>query len=61
MQAWGHSTIVNPWGEVLATTGHEPTTVYAELDLASVDEVRRNIPISMQQRLDLYTPTQELL
>jgi predicted amidohydrolase len=35
-QAWGHSTVVGPFAEVLATCEHEPTTVYAELDFAQV-------------------------
>ena len=46
--------MVNPWGEVIATTGHEPATVTAELDLALVDNVRRNIPTSHQKRGDIY-------
>ena len=29
--AWGHSTIINPWGEVVATTEHEDTIIYADL------------------------------
>lgn len=53
-QAWGHSTIVNPWGEVVATTEHDAAMVTAELDLTGVEEVRRNIPVSMQKRSDLY-------
>mmetsp|Transcript_60949 Transcript_60949/g.137841 ORF Transcript_60949/g.137841 Transcript_60949/m.137841 type:complete len:188 (-) Transcript_60949:366-929(-) len=30
-QSWGHSSVIGPWGDVLATTGHEPGTVHAEL------------------------------
>lgn len=55
-QAWGHSTIVDPWGTVIATTGHEPDIVVAEIDLNKVDEVRKSIPTSMQRRLDIYKP-----
>mmetsp|Transcript_25114 Transcript_25114/g.60409 ORF Transcript_25114/g.60409 Transcript_25114/m.60409 type:complete len:112 (-) Transcript_25114:240-575(-) len=53
-QAWGHSTMVSPWGKVLATTEHEPAIVYAEIDLAEVEDVRSGIPISKQKRDDLY-------
>ena len=35
-QAWGHSSVVGPWAEVLASTGHGPDIVYADLDLAQV-------------------------
>jgi omega-amidase len=38
--AWGHSTVVNPWGEVIATTSHHPTTVFADIDLGIVDSTR---------------------
>lgn len=58
-QAWGHSTIVGPWGDVLATTGHEPAFVYAELELGKADEMRENIPTSKQKRTDLYTTCAE--
>lgn len=54
MQAWGHSTIVSPNGEVLATTEHQPSIVYAELDLDEVRERRRNMPLTQQKRTDLY-------
>jgi len=53
-QAWGHSSVVNPWGEVVATTEHEPATVYCDLKLDQVDEVRLQIPSGKQKRLDLY-------
>ena len=53
-QAWGHSSVVGPWGDVLATTSHEPTIVRHKLDLARIAEVRQNIPTSKQRRTDLY-------
>lgn len=52
--AWGHSSAVSPWGEVVATTGHEENIVYVDIDLALVDQVRGQIPISVQKRNDLY-------
>ncbi|XP_060564425.1 omega-amidase NIT2-like [Ruditapes philippinarum] len=52
--AWGHSSAVSPWGEVVATTGHEENIVYADIDLGLVDQVRGQIPISVQRRNDLY-------
>merc|ERR1711924_173886 len=53
-QAWGHSTIVDPWGEIVATCGHEPTTIHATVNLDRVDQVRQQVPISKQKRLDVY-------
>ncbi|KAK7071282.1 Carbon-nitrogen hydrolase, partial [Halocaridina rubra] len=52
--AWGHSTLVNPWGEVVASTGHEEAIVYADIDLDYVDKVRQMIPLPKQRRHDLY-------
>jgi omega-amidase len=59
--AWGHSTAVSPWGEVLATTDENEGIVFADLDLNLVDEVRSSIPILKQLRGDLYKlePTDE--
>jgi len=53
-QAWGHSSAISPWGEVLATTEHSPALVFAELNLDRIDEVRNQIPIRKQKRTDLY-------
>jgi omega-amidase len=52
--AWGHSSAVSPWGEVVATTGHEENIVYADIDLGLVDQIRGQIPLSVQRRNDLY-------
>ena len=54
-QAWGHTTLVNPWGEVMATTEHGVNVLVADVDPGHADEVRTNIPISFQKRDDLYT------
>ena len=56
-QAWGHSSVVNPWGEVISTTMHDPDIVYATLDMKCVEEMRRNIPTSLQKRNDIYQLT----
>ena len=52
--AWGHSTVVSPWGDVIATTDEKEGLVVADLDLSRVDEVRKSIPIGDQRRTDLY-------
>ena len=43
-QTFGHSLVVNPWGEVLADGGEGPGIVYAEIDVARVAKVRGMIP-----------------
>jgi len=54
-QAWGHSSIVSPWAQVLATTEHDAALVVHEVDLEEVAVVRDNIPVSKQARTDVYT------
>lgn len=43
-QTYGHSLIVDPWGEVLADAGAEPGFVVADIDMARVAEVRAMVP-----------------
>eukprot|EP00204_Picochlorum_oklahomense_P002615 CAMPEP_0118798280 /NCGR_PEP_ID=MMETSP1161-20130426/696_1 /TAXON_ID=249345 /ORGANISM="Picochlorum oklahomensis, Strain CCMP2329" /LENGTH=312 /DNA_ID=CAMNT_0006725657 /DNA_START=142 /DNA_END=1080 /DNA_ORIENTATION=- len=52
--AWGHSTAVGPFGEVVATTDHSQDIVYAELDLDQIPARRANMPLQQQKRSDLY-------
>ena len=52
--AWGHSSVITPWGDVLATTDHEPNSIYATLELEQIDSMRDNIPCWKQKRDDMY-------
>ncbi|XP_069053512.1 omega-amidase NIT2 [Lepisosteus oculatus] len=52
--AWGHSSVVSPWGEVVVKAGADETIVYADIDLQYLAEVRQQIPIHAQRRHDLY-------
>jgi omega-amidase len=58
-QAWGHSSVISPWGEVVATTGHSQGIIYADLNLSRVSEIRSQIPVSFQKRFDIYNPPTE--
>uniref|UniRef100_A0A8B9R994 omega-amidase n=1 Tax=Astyanax mexicanus TaxID=7994 RepID=A0A8B9R994_ASTMX len=53
--AWGHSTVVNPWGEVITKAGSEESVVYADIDLQYLSDVRQQIPITTQRRNDIYS------
>ena len=48
--SYGHSLIVDPWGEVLADGGAEPGIVYADIDTAQVAKVRGRIPSLKNER-----------
>jgi hypothetical protein len=43
-QTYGHSLIVDPWGEILADGEDAPGIVYGEIDPARVAKVRRMMP-----------------
>ncbi|QXL84056.1 carbon-nitrogen hydrolase family protein [Comamonas sp. NLF-1-9] len=43
-RTWGHSMVVDPWGEVLAQHAEGPAVVVAELDAARLAQVRGQLP-----------------
>jgi predicted amidohydrolase len=47
---FGHSLVVNPWGEVLADAGERPGLTTASLDLAQVERTRSAIPALRHDR-----------
>lgn len=51
---WGHSTVVGPMGEIIATTGHEEAVLIAEIDYAVIQQTRESIPLESQKRNDIY-------
>jgi len=51
---FGHSMVVDPWGEVLAEAAEEETILVADIDLDLVDEVRGRIPVFSDRRPGLY-------
>ncbi|KAM8974966.1 omega-amidase NIT2 [Pelodytes ibericus] len=53
--AWGHSTVVSPWGEVVVKAEADETTISTDIDLQYLAGIRQQIPIHTQRRLDLYS------
>ena len=44
-RTWGHSTVVAPWGEIVARLDHdEPGVLFATLDLEAVARARTAVP-----------------
>ena len=43
-ETFGHSLIIDPWGEILAEGGVEPGVFLAEIDPAKVETARKTIP-----------------
>ena len=54
-ECWGHSTVVSPYGEVLARADETEQILYAELDLDRIDQVRAQLPTFLHLRRDVYT------
>ena len=50
-RTWGHSMIVDPWGEVLALQAEGEGVVLAEVDAVRRDEVRTQLPALRHRRL----------
>jgi len=48
--SFGHSLIIDPWGEILADGGAEPGVIYAEIDLDLVQQARDRIPALKNER-----------
>ncbi len=49
-QTFGHSLVVDPWGEVLTDAGEEPGVVSVEIDPARVTTARSAIPSLVHDR-----------
>ena len=50
-RTWGHSMIVDPWGEVLAMQAEGEGVVIADVDLQRRDAVRTQLPALRHRRL----------
>lgn len=51
---FGHSLIIDPWGEIIAEAGEDEAIIRAEIDLTLVDAVRSKIPVFEDRRPQLY-------
>lgn len=50
-RTWGHTMIVDPWGEVLARLPEGEGVVLAEVDAARLAQVRQQLPALQHRRL----------
>jgi deaminated glutathione amidase len=47
---YGHSLVIDPWGEVLLDMGEAPGVGFADIDLARLHDVRARIPALKHRR-----------
>lgn len=52
--AYGHSMVVDPWGDVLGEAGSGEEIVYADVHLNRISEVRKELPLLSNRRDDVY-------
>jgi predicted amidohydrolase len=52
-RTWGHSMIIDPWGEVLAVRDEGEGVVMAQIDRARIDGVRQQLPALTHRRTDM--------
>lgn len=52
-RSYGHSVVIDPWGEIIAERADGDGVVLAELDPNAVTRVRRQLP-SLQHRRDIH-------
>ncbi len=43
-ETFGHSLIIDPWGDILAEAGTDPCVILAEIDPAKIEDARGRIP-----------------
>jgi predicted amidohydrolase len=49
-ETWGHSMVVNPWGEIIGELGAEPGVLTVELDLETLAKVRQQMPVQQHNQ-----------
>ena len=52
--SYGHSIVVNPWGEVIIQADEKEHLILCEIDLDEIKKVRDGIPVLKNKRDDLY-------
>lgn len=51
---FGHTMVLDPWGEVVAEAGESEENLVAEIDLARIEEVRTKLPAFYDRRPNIY-------
>jgi nitrilase len=50
-RTWGHSMVIDPWGEVMAMQATGPGVAMADIDIARLNGVRQQLPSLQHRRL----------
>lgn len=52
--AYGHSLIVDPWGEIIWKAGAEEEVAVVSMEMEKVSQIREKLPLLAHRRLDRY-------
>lgn len=52
--AYGHSMLVDPWGEIKGVLGEKEEILVGEVDFARLQQIRSELPLLAHRRTDLY-------
>ena len=52
--AYGHSCVINPWGEFCAAADANESIIYADIDTDFIEKTRHQVPILTQERPELF-------
>lgn len=52
--AYGHSMMVDPWGDIFSRAGDGEQVITGELTMERIEQVRRSLPLLKHRRADLY-------
>ena len=58
--AWGHSSLYNPWGDLLVAAAEGQEVVFADVNIEEADAMREQIPCWKQKRTDVYHTVSKL-
>lgn len=53
-QAYGHSMVIDPWGEVLVELDEKPGIAIVDIDLERIEQVRGQLPCLKNIRHDIF-------
>ena len=57
LEFWGGSFLADPFGRIIAKASHEEEEILiGEIDLALLEDTRRNWPFLRDRRIDAYAP-----
>ncbi len=57
--SYGNSIVVSPWGDVEARLDGEEATLFYDIDLQKIEEIRSQIPMIGVRRSDIYSLTKK--